>query len=142
MKKIFMTHAAGRTVLTFFFCCAMISTIFTSCKDDENESISDYAAYGVKVYTGSSINSNCDEVVEQMRDALDKKMEGKMSGNAGGDKCICKRNDNNAISICDEAFQKANRSGRFSIVLQVTPLGNGVNGSNNETTDLKLFQNL
>ena len=68
-------------------------------------------------------------------------MEGKMKGNAEGDHCICKRNDNNAISICDEAFQKANRSGRFSIVLQVTPLGNGVNGINNETTNLKLYVN-
>ena len=64
-----------------------------------------------------------------------------MSGNAGGDKCICKRNDKNAIRICDEAFQKANCSGYFSIVLQVTPLGNGVNGINNETTNLKLYVN-
>ena len=70
MKKILMTLAA-------VLCCAMISTVFTACGDDENESISDYAAYGVKVYTGSSINSNCDEVVEQMRDALDKKWKGR-----------------------------------------------------------------
>lgn len=138
MKKIFMTHAAGRKLLTFFFCCAMISTIFTACSKDENESISDYAAYAVKVYTGSSINSNCDDVVEQMKEALDKKMDGKMSGNAEGDKCICKRNDKKAISICDEAFQNANPSGHFSIVLQVTPFGNG---SNNETSDLKLYKN-
>jgi hypothetical protein len=135
MKKILMTLAA-------VLCCAMISTIFTACSKSENESISDYAAYAVKVYAGSSINTNCDDVVEQMKEALDKGMDGKMSGSTEDDKCICKRNDNNAISICDEAFQKANRSGRFSIVLQVTPLGNGVNGSNNETTDLKLFQNL
>jgi hypothetical protein len=135
MKKILMTLAA-------ILCCAMISTVFTACGDDENESISDYAAYGVKVYTGSSINSNCDEVVKLMREALDKRMDGKMSGNAGGDRCICLRNDNNAIRICDEAFQNANRSGRFSIVLLVTPLGNGVNGSNNETTQLKLYDNL
>ena len=123
-------------------CCAMISTVFTACGDDENESISDYAAYGVQVYTGSSINSNCDEVVELMREALDKRMDGKMKGNAGGERCICLRNDNNAIRICDEAFQNANRSGRFSIVLLVTPLGNGVNGSNNETSQLKLYDNL
>jgi hypothetical protein len=135
MKKIMMTLAA-------VLCCAMISTIFTACNNSENDSVSDYAAYVVKVKSVISINSNCYDVEEQMRQALDKQMDGKMSGNAGGDKCFCKRNDNNAISICDEAFQKANRSGRFSIVLQVTPLGNGVNGSNNETTDLKLFQNL
>ena len=135
MKKILMTLAA-------VLCCAMISTIFTACSKSENESISDYAAYAVRVYTGSSITSNCDDVAKQMREALDQKMEGKMKGNTEGDYCVCKRNDKNAISICDEAFQKANRSGHFSIVLQVTPFGNGVNGINNETTNLKLYDNL
>jgi len=131
MKKIMMTLAA-------VLCCAMISTIFTACSKSENESISDYAAYAVKVYAGSSINTNCDDVVEQMKEALDKGMDGKMSGSTEDDKCICKRNDQKAISICDEAFQKANRSGHFSIVLQVTPFGNGLN---NKTTDLKLYEN-
>jgi hypothetical protein len=131
MKKIMMTLAA-------VLCCAMISTIFTACSKSENESISDYAAYAVKVYAGSSINTNCDDVAEQMKEALDKGMDGKMSGSTEDDKCICKRNDQKAISICDEAFQKANRSGHFSIVLQVTPFGNGLN---NKTTDLKLYEN-
>ena len=131
MKKILMTLAA-------VLCCAMISTIFTACSKSENESISDYAAYAVKVYAGSSINTNCDDVAEQMKEALDKGMDGKMSGSTEDDKCICKRNDQKAISICDEAFQKANRSGHFSIVLQVTPFGNGLN---NKTTDLKLYEN-
>jgi len=131
MKKIMMTLAA-------VLCCAMISTIFTACSKSENESISDYAAYAVKVYAGSSINTNCDDVVEQMKEALDKGMDGKMSGSTEDDKCICKRNDQKAISICDEAFQKANRSGHFSIMLQVTPFGNGLN---NKTTDLKLYEN-
>ena len=124
--------------LAAVLCCAMISTIFTACSKSENESISDYAAYAVKVYAGSSINTNCDDVVEQMKEALDKGMDGKMSGSTEDDKCICKRNDQKAISICDEAFQKANRSGHFSIVLQVTPFGNGLN---NKTTDLKLYEN-
>jgi len=130
MKKSLMMAA--------IFCCAMISTIFTACDKSENESISDYAAYAVKVYTGSSFSTNCDAVAEQMREALNKKMDGKMSGSTEGDKCICKRNDNKAISICDEAFNNANPTGHFSIVLQVTPLGNGLN---NETFNLRLYQN-
>ena len=133
MKKILMTLAA-------VLCCAMISTTFTACSSDsDNESISDYAAYDVKVYTVSSINSNCADVVEQMKEALNKKMDGKMSGNTDDDKCVCKRNDQKAISICDEAFQNATRSGTLSIVLKVTPFGNGLN---NETTDLKIYRNL
>ena len=132
MKKILMTLAA-------VLCCAMISTTFTACgSDSDNESISDDAAYDVKVYTVSSINSNCADVVKQMKEALNKKMDGKMSGSTDDDKCVCKRNDQKAISICDEAFQNATRSGTFSIVLKVTPFGNGLN---NETTDLKIYRN-
>ena len=132
MKKILMTLAA-------VLCCAMISTIFTACNNSENDSVSDYAAYVVKVKSVISINSNCYDVEEQMRQALDKQMDGKMSGSTEGDKCICKRNDTKAISICDEAFKNANPSGHFIIVLQVTPF---VNGLNNETTVLKLYENL
>ena len=40
MKKMFMTFAA-------VLCCVMISTVFTSCSKDDDDSVSNYAAYTV-----------------------------------------------------------------------------------------------
>ena len=131
MKKFLMMLAA-------VLCCWVISTAFTAC-NKENESISDYAVYDVKVETEISILNNAYDVEKQMREALRKNMDGKMKGTTEDEKCTCKRNDNKAISICDEAFKNANPSGHFTIVLQVTPLGNGLD---NKTTNLKLYENL
>ena len=36
MKKIVMTLAAGRMVLTFFFCCAMTMVVLTACSDKDD----------------------------------------------------------------------------------------------------------
>ena len=124
--------------LAAVLCCAMISATFMAC-DNENESVSDYDAYDVKVKSVISINSNCYDVEKQMREALYKGMDGKMSGITESDKCICKRNDKKAISICEEAFKNANPSGHFTIDLQVTPFGNGLN---NKTTILKSWVNI
>ena len=38
MKKNLMTYAAGRLVLTIFFCCAMTTTVFTACGGDGDNS--------------------------------------------------------------------------------------------------------
>ena len=62
--------------LAAVLCCAMISATFMAC-DNENESVSDYAAYDVKVKSVISINSNCYDVEKQMREALYKGMDGK-----------------------------------------------------------------
>ena len=51
---------------------------------------------------------------------------------------LCKRNDDKAISICDEAYKKATPSGHFTIVLTVTPFGNGLD---NQSTTIKSWEN-
>ena len=79
MKKILMTMAA-------VLCCAMISTAFTAC-DNENESVSDYAAYKVNP-SGAFGNTNCVAICEQMREALRK--------NLTDENGLCKRNDDKA----------------------------------------------
>ena len=38
MKKNLTTYAAGRLVLTIFFCCAMTTTVFTACGGDGDNS--------------------------------------------------------------------------------------------------------
>ena len=116
--------------LAAVLCCAMISTAFTACdKDNDNESVSDYAAYKVNP-SGEFGNSNCMDICEQMREALRKDLTDENG--------ICKRNDDKAISICDEVFKKATPSGQFSIVLTVTPFGDGVD---NKTTTIKTWEN-
>ena len=121
MKKILMTMAA-------VLCCAMISTAFTAC-GNENESVSDYAAYRVNP-SGQFGNTNCLAICEQMREALRK--------NLTDENGLCKRNDDKAISICDEAYKKATPSGHFTIVLTVTPFGNGLD---NQSTTIKSWEN-
>ena len=119
MKKILMTLAA-------VLCCAMISTVFTSCNKDE-ESISDYAAYTVN--PDGTFSGNCLAICEKMRDALETGMP--------MDERTCKRDDEKAIRICDEVYKNTNATAHFKIVLQVTPLGNG---TNNTTTTIKTYE--
>ena len=119
MKKYLMTLAA-------VLCCAMISTMFTSCSKDE-ESISDYAAYTVN--PDGTFSGNCLTICEKMRDALEKSMP--------LDDRIGTRDDEKAIRICDEVYKNTNATAHFKIVLSVTPLGNGVN---NTTTEIKIYE--
>lgn len=118
MKKILMTFVA-------VLCCTMISTLFTSCQ--KNESISDYAAYTVN--PSGTFSGNCLAICEEMRDALTTGMP--------LDNRIGKRNDGKAISICDEVYKKSSATAHFRIVLEVTPLGNGLN---NTTSTIKTYE--
>lgn len=119
MKKIMMMFAA-------VLCCAMISTMFTSCSKDE-ESISDYASYTVN--PKGTFSGNCLAICQKMRDALEESMP--LDDNIG------KRDDEKAIRICDEVYKNTNATAHFKIVLLVTPLGNGVN---NTTTEMKIYE--
>lgn len=127
MKKILMTLAAGRLVLTIAFCCAMISTVFTACSSDDDESVSDYAGYTVNPQ--DQIRGNCLAICTKMREAL---KEGMPLGNN-----VCKRDDAKAIRICDEIYNSTPATAHFKIVLVVTPLGNGVN---NTSTTIKTYE--
>ena len=35
--RLIAAFAAGRMVLTFFFCCTMITTVFTACTNDNDD---------------------------------------------------------------------------------------------------------
>jgi hypothetical protein len=122
MKKIMLTLAA-------VLCCAMISTAFTAC-NNENESVSDFAKYAVKVKYKTSIYSNCYEIADQMEEALVKAL--------GDENLVAKRDDSKVIGICDEIFHNADPSGTFAIELQVTPFGNGLD---NKTIVIKTYTN-
>ena len=121
MKKLMMTFAA-------VLCCAIISTVFTACSKD-NESVSDYAAYTVN--PSGNFSGNCLAICQDMRDALTTGMP--------LDQKTCKRNDAKAISICDQVYQNttATATAHFKIVLEVTPLGNGMD---NKTTTIKTYE--
>ena len=121
MKKILLALAA-------VLCCAMMTTMTTACSSDD-ESVSDFAAYTVNP-KGEFPNSNCLEVVVEMRNALAKGL--------GDENRVCKRDDAKAIKICDEVFSSVTRSGHFVIVLEVTPFGNGLN---NTSTIIKSYEN-
>lgn len=117
MKKLFMMLAA-------VLCCVLFST---SC--DKNPSVSDFAAYTVNP-SGTFGNTNCLSICEEMRAALE-------SGMPLDEHRIGKRNDEKAISICDAVYKNATATGHFSIVLEVTPFGNGMN---NTTSLLKTYE--
>ena len=119
MKKIMMTLAA-------VLCCAMISTVFTACSNDD-DSVSDYAAYTVN--PSGNFSGNCLAICEKMRDALKTGMP--IENN------VCKRDDAKAIRICDEVYNSTPATAHFKIVLVVTPLGNGVN---NTSTTIKTYE--
>ena len=107
-------------------CCAMISTMFTSCGKDE-ESISDYAAYTVN--PDGTFSGNCLAICQKMRDALEESMP--LNDRIGT------RDDDKAIRICDEVYKNTNATAHFKIVLSVTPLGNGMN---NTTSVIKTYE--
>lgn len=111
--------------LAAVLCYAMTMTSFTACSDDEQDSVSNYAAYNVTA-KGSGMLGLI--IVENMQDALTTGMplDGKM----------CKRNDEKAISICDEVAKKSASTAYVEIDLTVTPFGNG---TENKTTTLKTY---
>ena len=118
MKKILMT-------LAVVLYCAMMTTIFTACGSDDQDSVSNYAAYTVAPINGSG---NCLTICENMREALKPGMP--------LDEKVCKRDDAKAIRICDEVYKSATATAHFKIVLQVTPFGNGLD---NKSIDLKTY---
>lgn len=122
MKKMFMTFAA-------VLCCVMISTVFTSCGKDDDDSVSNYAAYTVN--PNGKFSGNCLAICQEMRDALQTGMP--LNNN------VCKRDDAKAIRICDEVYKKTTgtATASFNIVLDVTPFGNGVN---NTSTTIKEYK--
>lgn len=120
MKKIMMTLAA-------VLCCAMISTVFTACSSDDNDSVSNYAAYTVN--PSGEFSGNCLTICEEMRNALQTGMP--LENN------VCKRDDAKAIRICDEVYNKTTATAHFKIALDVTPFGNGVN---NTSTTIKTYE--
>ena len=148
MKKILMTLTYGRAcsrstkqtssfgarlIATFaaVLCCAVISTVFTACSS-ENESVSDLAAYtlGSKGDERTITSSNCQEIMDKMKNAL-------IVG-LGDEHCICKRDDDKAIRICDQVYNSVTPVGYFVIELKVTPFGNGVN---NQSIVIKKYEN-
>ena len=131
MKKILQTLTCGRTRLIATFaavlCCAIISTVFTACKNDEQDSVSNFAAYDV-VTINSSGNSLI--ICENMQEAL-------RTGMPLDNKVCNKRDDAKAIRICDEVYKKSYATAHFKIILRVTPFGNGLD---NKATDLKTYE--
>ena len=111
--------------LAAVLCCAMISTVFTACSNDD-DSVSDYAAYTVN--PSGNFSGNCLAICEKMRDALKTGMP--IENN------VCKRDDAKAIRICDEVYKSATATAHFKIVLQVTPFGNGLD---NKSINLKTY---
>ena len=120
MKKFMMTLAA-------VLCCAMISTVFTACNNDDEDSVSNYAGYTVN--PDGTYSGNCLAICQKMRDALKSGMP--ISNN------VCKRDDAKAIRICDEVYKNTPANAHFKIVLVVTPFGNGVN---NTSTTIKTYE--
>ena len=112
MKKFMMTLAA-------VLCCAMTMTSFTACSDDEQDSVSNYAAYTVTAQGSGMLGLM---IVEDMQEALKTGMplDGK----------TCKRNDEKAISICDEVAKKSASTAYVEVYLTVTPFGNGTENKN------------
>ena len=130
MKKILLTLTCGRTRLIATFaavlCCAIISTVFTACKNDEQDSVSNYAAYDVvAIGSGNSLF-----ICENMQEAL-------RTGMPLDNKVCNKRDDAKAIRICDEVYKKSYATAHFKIILRVTPLGNGLD---NKAIDLKTYE--
>lgn len=120
MKKLMMTFAA-------VLCCALISTTFTACSSDDGDSLSDFAAYTVN--PSGEFSGNCLAICEEMRAALKTGMP--------IDKNVCKRDDAKAIRICDEVYKNTIATAKFKIVLDVTPLGDGIY---NQSTTIKTYE--
>lgn len=113
--------------LAAVLCCTMISTVFTACSSDDNDSVSNYEAYTVN--PDGTFSGNCLAICEEMREALRTGMP--LENNT------CKRDDAKAIRICDGVYNSTTATAHFKIILQVTPFGNGVN---NTSTTIKTYE--
>ena len=108
MRKIMMTLAAGRLVLTIFFCCAMTTGVFTACDKLEEEGMNDVAAF--YSYRAFSNDFDYSDAAGPFDTAI--RFSVGMDPIQGGD-------DAKVIEACDECYEslKPRLSGRSGKVI-------------------------